>query len=325
LAISSTTGNAVFSGSVTGSSIIGGTLNISGNAIINSSGLLTATGATITGTINAEDGYFGSPSNGFSISATGLVGVGSGIIIGGTIATAASGQRITLNAGSDNSIKIHPDSSSQPGYISATSVSGQGALRINGPFTSGWNNSNIQLYSLTSTTSYIQLTGDVVLVNGGFSVTQGSLFSGNATFSSNATFNGYIYYPGYQVSTSGGTARVNDGSTPTARLVAASGSSIRFKKDVVDISTVSVLNPKLLLQVPVKAFKYREDYLDAEDERSDVLVPGFIAEELDAIYPVAVDHDAQGRASRWSSDFIVPGMLALIQDLYKEIDQLKGE
>jgi hypothetical protein len=54
-------------------------------------------------------------------------------------------------------------------------------------------------------------------------------------------------------------------------------------------------------------------------------VPGFIAEELDAIYPVAVDHDAQGRASRWSSDFIVPGMLALIQDLYKEIDQLKGE
>ena len=322
--ISASTGDAVFSGSVTGSTITGGTLNIAGNAIINSSGLLTATGATITGRINALSGYFGTETNGFSISETGLVGVGSGIIVGGTIATAASGQRITLNSSGDNAIKIFPDSSSQPGYISATSVSGQGALRINGPFTSGWNNSNIQLYSLASTTSYIQLTGDVVLVAGGFSVSQGSLFSGSATFSSNATFNDYIYYPGYQVSTSGGTARVNDGSTPTARLVAASGSSIRFKKDVVDISTVLALDPKLLLQVPVKAFKYREDYLDAEDERSDVLVPGFIAEELDAIYPVAVDHDVEGRASRWSSDFIIPGLLALIQDLYKEVQTLKG-
>jgi hypothetical protein len=85
------------------------------------------------------------------------------------------------------------------------------------------------------------------------------------------------------------------------------------------------LDPKLLLQLPVKAFKYREDYLDAEDERSNVLVPGFIAEELDAIYPVAVDHDAQGRASRWSSDFVVPAMLSLIQDLYKEVQTLKGE
>jgi hypothetical protein len=88
---------------------------------------------------------------------------------------------------------------------------------------------------------------------------------------------------------------------------------------------VSALDPKLLLTVPIKAFRYRDDYLDLEDERSGVLIPGFIAEELDAIYPVAVDHDAQGRASRWSSDFIVPSMLALIQDLYKEIAILKDQ
>ncbi len=68
LAISATTGNAVFQGSITGSTIIGGTLNIAGKAIIDSTGLLTATGATITGTINAEAGYFGTPTNGFSIS-----------------------------------------------------------------------------------------------------------------------------------------------------------------------------------------------------------------------------------------------------------------
>ncbi len=85
LAISATTGNAVFQGSITGSTIIGGTLNIAGKAIIDSTGLLTATGATITGTINAEAGYFGTPTNGFSISSTGLVGVGTGTIVGGAI------------------------------------------------------------------------------------------------------------------------------------------------------------------------------------------------------------------------------------------------
>lgn len=94
LAISATTGNAVFSGSITGSTIIGGTLNIGGKAIIDSTGLLTATGATITGTINAEAGYFGTPTNGFSISSTGLVGVGTGTIVGGTI------QGATFNNGS---------------------------------------------------------------------------------------------------------------------------------------------------------------------------------------------------------------------------------
>jgi len=83
--ISASTGAAVFSGSVTGSTITGGTLNIAGNAIIDAAGLLTATGATITGDIRATAGYFGTVTNGFSISSTGLVGVGTGTIVGGAI------------------------------------------------------------------------------------------------------------------------------------------------------------------------------------------------------------------------------------------------
>jgi hypothetical protein len=82
--ISASTGAAVFSGSVTGSTITGGTLNIGGNAIIDSSGYLTATGATITGTItatsgtftgtvNATSGYIGSPSNGWQFRSNGTL------------------------------------------------------------------------------------------------------------------------------------------------------------------------------------------------------------------------------------------------------------
>jgi hypothetical protein len=82
--ISASTGAAVFSGSVTGSTITGGTLNIGGNAIIDSSGYLTATGATITGTItatsgtftgtiNATSGYIGHPTTGWQFRSAGTI------------------------------------------------------------------------------------------------------------------------------------------------------------------------------------------------------------------------------------------------------------
>jgi hypothetical protein len=82
--ISASTGAAVFSGDVTGSTITGGTLNIGGNAIINSSGFLTATGATITGTItatsgtftgtiNATSGYIGNATTGWQFRSAGTI------------------------------------------------------------------------------------------------------------------------------------------------------------------------------------------------------------------------------------------------------------
>jgi hypothetical protein len=82
--VSASTGAAVFSGNVTGATITGGTLNIGGNAIINSSGFLTATGATITGTItatsgtftgtiNATSGYIGHPTTGWQFRSQGTI------------------------------------------------------------------------------------------------------------------------------------------------------------------------------------------------------------------------------------------------------------
>jgi hypothetical protein len=311
--ISASTGAAVFSGSVTGSTITGGTLNIAGKTIIDSAGLLTGTDVTLTGTINALSGYFGTSTNGFSINSTGLVGVGSGIIVGGTIATAASGQRITLNSSGDNAIKIFPDSSSQPGYISATSVSGQGALRINGPFTSGWNNSNIQLYSLASTTSYIQLTGDVVLVSGGFSVTQGSLFSGSAQFSSTIT------YPG--VTTGAGTTMV---VVTTGSRVAIVTSSERFKEQIKYINTTGWLD-KVMQMKPI-TYKTSEDFT-TEGEPNDEQI-GFLAEDIYDIggdLEKAVILDPLGDPFSLSYDRLTVFLMLAIKELKAEIDQLKGE
>jgi len=69
-AINASTGAASFSGNITGSAITGSTLNISGNCIIDSSGFLTATGATITGTITATSGSF----TGSLYSSSGTIG-----------------------------------------------------------------------------------------------------------------------------------------------------------------------------------------------------------------------------------------------------------
>jgi len=83
-AITASTGAAVFSGSVTGATITGGTLNIAGNAIINSSGYLTATGATITGIITATSGSFTGTIN----SSSGTIG---GFVLGSTYLSSGAG------------------------------------------------------------------------------------------------------------------------------------------------------------------------------------------------------------------------------------------
>jgi hypothetical protein len=94
-------------------SITTGTLSValgitgtSGNFSVNAvTGALVASSATITGAVNATSGYFGSATNGYSISSTGLVGVGTGVIVGGTIQTSAGNQAVILN-GSANAIQF---------------------------------------------------------------------------------------------------------------------------------------------------------------------------------------------------------------------------
>ena len=76
--------------------------------------------------------------------------------------------------------------------------------------------------------------------------------------------------------------------------------------------------------MPVRAFTYNQGYLSANDDRVDVMIPGFIAEEIDAIYPIAVDY-GQDEPHSWNDRMIIPALLALVQDLYKKIAILKGE
>lgn len=81
--IDASNGNVSITGaSFTSGTIYGGSLNINGNCIINTSGFLTATGATVTGTLTASAGAIG----GFSITGNYLT-YGTTILYGGSPAS----------------------------------------------------------------------------------------------------------------------------------------------------------------------------------------------------------------------------------------------
>ena len=101
----------------------------------------------------------------------------------------------------------------------------------------------------------------------------------------------------------------------------ASSSSIRYKHDIKDMSAEH-LDAHRLYKLKAQQFVFNDNHdLQYEDMRGQIL-PGFIAEEVAEIYPAAVIHDADGNIENWDERRIIPGMLKLIQEQRKQIDDL---
>ena len=109
----------------------------------------------------------------------------------------------------------------------------------------------------------------------------------------------------------------------TKNVAFQGSSSKRYKHDIERIIDEE-LNPHRLLSLPAVQFVYNDDFdhLQYYDMKGKLL-PGFIAEEVADIYPAAVIHDADGRIESWDERRIIPGMLALIQEQQKKIDDLE--
>lgn len=298
--VSASTGAAVFSGDVTGSTITGGSLNIAGNAIINSSGFLTATGANITGTITATSGSF----TGSLYSSNGLIG---GFYIGSTyLSSGAGGTGFFIN--------------SSTGGASFASVSASGT----GSFA-----------SVTSSGS-ISAGGGTFVINGGTSTISGGSYTVNnlgamtaasLTTNNNITANGDMTSVGELRAQFGANNTVTSAASTwmstTGQLRRVGPSSRRYKTDIVALTDVSELDPKALLTLPVRAFRYKPEHLSANDDRSEMLIPGFIAEEVDAIYPIAADYE--NGAETWNDRIMIPALLSLIQNQEKRIKELENK
>lgn len=156
-----------------------------------------------------------------------------------------------------------------------------------------------------------------------FIVTGNSSFVGQAIFSGNVTSQTHFFSPfATNVTSAANGFWVTSGS---GRMTYTTASSQRYKHDIVDLISIPEYDPKKLLDLPVRAFRYNEDYVTPTDDRAEVLIPGFIAEEVDAIYPIACDYSETQGPESWNDRVILPAMLALIQEQDARIQALEGK
>ena len=106
----------------------------------------------------------------------------------------------------------------------------------------------------------------------------------------------------------------------------STSSSERYENSIVeaDISELSGL-----YNLPVKRFKYNDDYISSDDELHGKDLYGFTVEDLENILPCAVQHitgeDGAKLPETWNSNIIVPSLLKLIQDLNTRLKVLEGK
>ena len=167
----------------------------------------------------------------------------------------------------------------------------------------------------------VSITGTVTTSS---TVTAGgklTVSSGGAAITGNLTVSGYGILTGTTTTDSSANARIGTGS-PVGRIYRSTASSRRFKHEIQPL-TKADLDPHQLYSLPIRQFKYNIDYLDFESPRFGLTVPGFIAEEMYDVYPIAVDLDNEKRPEDWNVRYVVPPMLALIQEQHQEIEELK--
>lgn len=295
-------------------------------------GTVIATTGTFTGTVIANTGSFTGTVIATTGSFTGTVITPSATITGGSL-TLGTGN-VTTSINSSGTINIVDSSTgllSSPGvsltsngagtraymgsaglYFGSTS---QQIMAIDGLNELGGYSGVPRIYAPAGT--YIRIVPDAGLLRTAYPV----YIEGNIDITGRIQCYGNVNIPNIPSTTS--TANVRWTTGGTGQLQYNSASSVRFKENITDIADVPGLDPKALLSIPVRAFSYKPNYLSEDDDRYGVMVPGFIAEEVDAVYPVAVDYEVDGPVT-WNERFMVPAMLSLIQDLYKEINALKG-
>ena len=229
----------------------------------------------------------------------------AGTLTAFTLRTSSGARRVTISA-ANNAISF-TESSSVVGWVGPASTSGV-VMHYGSTF-----NANVTTYPNAYVSSgdariayssgiYVQVASGGVTMNGDV-YTLDSFYNQDPTTTTN-TANTWMS------GTSGLTRR-------------STASSQRYKENIVDIRTVPALDPNKLLSLPVRAFTYKADYLDSADDRSGTPLPGFIAEEVAETYEIAADKN-DGVIESWNDRFVVPGILALVQDLHARVATLEG-
>jgi hypothetical protein len=307
---------------------------VNGSFTLNAvTGVLTATGVNVTGTVTATTGTFTGTVIATTGSFTGTVITPNATITGGSLTLGTSTVTTTINSsGTINIVDSSTGLLTSAGVsLTSTGNNTKSFISTAGFYAGSTSVTNFALDTLNELGSYsgiprlyapagttLRLVSDAGLLRTAYPI---SMEAAVNIFGRLEVY-GNLNAPNIPSTTS--TANVRWTTGGTGQFQYNSASSERFKENITDIGNIPGLDPKALLDIPVRAFSYKSDYLSDNDDRYGVMVPGFIAEEVDAVYPVAVDYEVDGPVT-WNERFIVPAMLSLIQDLYKEIDKLKGE
>lgn len=174
---------------------------------------------------------------------------------------------------------------------------------------------------------YVNKNVDTTTTGNAFKFTSGNNDAANNT--------GSVWFFGASDTTSryiGSYVAYNRTYTNTANMCVTSNgvfgrstsSSQRYKRDIV---VADIDDLKGLYDLPVKKFKYKNDYIAYDDELYDKYLYGFIVEDLESVLPCAVQHeiDEDGTAipEMWNSNIIVPSLLKLIQDLNTRLKSIE--
>jgi hypothetical protein len=298
-----------------GVGITTGTGTFTVNAV---TGALFADSATIKGQVSAESGYFGTATNGYSITSTGLVGVGNGVIIGGQIQTSTGSQAVILN-GSANAIQFKA-----AGVVVANMlplVSGgatYGLLMHYGATPDSSGGTRPQIFIGSNNISLFSSAGVGMGISNSIGINMNGGTAGTS-ISNPLSVDGRMNYPG--IATGAGSTMV---LVTTGSRVAYVSSSERFKQDISYINTVGWLD-KVLAMRPIT---YKTDIDFTFEGEPNETQYGFLAEDIADLgggLESAVVLDPLGDPFSLSYDRLVVFLTLALKELKAEIDQLKGE
>ena len=114
------------------------------------------------------------------------------------------------------------------------------------------------------------------------------------------------------------------GVTSSGFVGIVGGSSKRWKHGIKSIQDAEI-DPHRLYSVRTQEFIYNEGYLAKGDCRIGKKIPGFVVEQLQEDYPIAVDFDKSGNPVNWSPRMFIAPIIVLLQEQHKEIDRIKKE
>lgn len=294
-----------------GQSINSAALTIDGKFVANS-----LTGAVL----QAAQGYIG----GWKISTAKICGgntdIGEKTAVMQLPPTSAGGRSIVFAAGGSN----HDNYSDCPfrvdykGNLYSTSGNIAGWEIANGYLQSTNSSRRVRIQAVSSNAGNIfeiyntasNLT--VFYING-----NGQLYVGTgATFKSNVNFQFAYFSEGINLSKlSAGSLYVSNSG-----LVYSSSSSKRYKQNITN-ELPTELNPKVLYDLPVVAFSYKDEF--SEKSLVDGMQIGLIAEDVAEIFPNAAIYNKEGKVESWQERIMIPAMLKLIQEQKKQIDDLE--